>query len=468
MVRALYPATTSTTTTTTLVNPLNTPQTPSLDLLAANSDLANVRCPIEPHGRSSAPSSADLSEVDGILALIRGSFATTHPGLNVASSQTQPLQDTSLETPFSPYLGTPFETPFLGDFGSDNDVLCMSFFTDLNGLHGTGQPASLFPENVLLSPLPGWDGGLYPPTIEPATLFMPQQQLPEPVQGASPSISDLSSALSSAPTSPTMSDISLEPLASAGQSIGREHCREHCREQRREQRRDQDSSSMEEDTEDEQSSHLDIDSDKDDVQDDVDDDDVDEDEDDDKDEDFIPHGDRKTSGSKRKADDSMEWAATAIEAVPTKKANPSSVGQQEGKPYQSRKNNRRTNPSPPKRRLKPKKHAAKRFSCIIVGCNRRFARLFNLHTHERTHDPDHERPHICPEPDCGKAFSRKHDMQRHEASVHKGERNFSCPACQKPFSRHDGLRRHLSVNSNTCGRIGADSAAPAYHRWITT
>ncbi|KAK3840244.1 MAG: hypothetical protein JOS17DRAFT_675892, partial [Linnemannia elongata] len=85
-----------------------------------------------------------------------------------------------------------------------------------------------------------------------------------------------------------------------------------------------------------------------------------------------------------------------------------------------------------------------RFSCNHPGCDRRFARLFNLHTHEKTHDPEQARPFICSDADCGKAFSRKHDLQRHEASVHKGERNFACTKCFKPFSRQDGLRRHLA------------------------
>ncbi|KAF9157236.1 hypothetical protein BGX20_004051 [Mortierella sp. AD010] len=107
-------------------------------------------------------------------------------------------------------------------------------------------------------------------------------------------------------------------------------------------------------------------------------------------------------------------------------------------------------PSSPKKTrvadLNVKKPAAvKRFSCNQPGCDRRFARLFNLHTHEKTHDPEQARPFTCPESDCGKSFSRKHDLQRHEASVHKGERNFACANCHKPFSRQDGLRRHLAV-----------------------
>ncbi|KAK3810148.1 MAG: hypothetical protein J3Q66DRAFT_260561, partial [Benniella sp.] len=85
------------------------------------------------------------------------------------------------------------------------------------------------------------------------------------------------------------------------------------------------------------------------------------------------------------------------------------------------------------------------FVCIHPDCGRRFARLFNLHTHERTHDPHQVRPYVCEVAECGKAFSRKHDLQRHDASVHKGERNFRCDYCHRPFSRQDGLRRHLTV-----------------------
>ncbi|KAG0311176.1 hypothetical protein BGZ99_010354 [Dissophora globulifera] len=89
--------------------------------------------------------------------------------------------------------------------------------------------------------------------------------------------------------------------------------------------------------------------------------------------------------------------------------------------------------------------APKRFSCNYHDCDRQFARLFNLHTHEKTHDPEQARPFLCSDIECGKAFSRKHDLQRHEASVHKGERNFACAKCHRPFSRQDGLRRHLAV-----------------------
>ncbi|KAF9321426.1 hypothetical protein BG003_001939 [Podila horticola] len=93
---------------------------------------------------------------------------------------------------------------------------------------------------------------------------------------------------------------------------------------------------------------------------------------------------------------------------------------------------------------------AKRFTCTFPGCHRLFTRLFNMRTHERTHNPNQERPFICSEPSCGKRFSRKHDMQRHEASVHRGEGRYGCPICGKSFARRDGLQKHQNGHGGPC------------------
>jgi len=85
----------------------------------------------------------------------------------------------------------------------------------------------------------------------------------------------------------------------------------------------------------------------------------------------------------------------------------------------------------------------RRFPCKHPGCDKAFARLFNLNTHEKTHDPQREKPFTCKE--CTKSFARKHDLYRHEASVHRGERHFTCKRCAKPFSRKDALRRHVAI-----------------------
>ena len=132
---------------------------------------------------------------------------------------------------------------------------------------------------------------------------------------------------------------------------------------------------------------------------------------------------------------------------------------------------------------------SKRFRCD--KCERAFARAYNLHTHQGTHDPNPARskPFSCPYPSCqkdgGRSFSRKHDLQRHVTSCHETEqepavvvqadgsvvpiaasnpyeaggklvtehslerlglgtpgRRFRCDRCGKAFVRRDALTRH--------------------------
>jgi len=56
-----------------------------------------------------------------------------------------------------------------------------------------------------------------------------------------------------------------------------------------------------------------------------------------------------------------------------------------------------------------------------LKCTRAFARAFNLKTHMATHDPNRLKPHICPHRNCGRSFSRKHDLGRHLTSIHRDE-----------------------------------------------
>ncbi|KAF9899892.1 hypothetical protein EC991_008160 [Linnemannia zychae] len=107
-----------------------------------------------------------------------------------------------------------------------------------------------------------------------------------------------------------------------------------------------------------------------------------------------------------------------------------------------------------KRRTVKKDSAGRRFACEHPGCGRAFTRLYNLHSHERTHNPDAARPFACEEPNCSRSFTRKHDLQRHQTSVHLGQRRFRCDTCCKMFSRLDGLRRHYG-KPNNCAPKGA-------------
>ncbi|KAG0026471.1 hypothetical protein BGZ82_009457 [Podila clonocystis] len=310
-------------------NPLCTPQTPSLDLNDVSSTTTTA-----------TPSFAkpDVFGFDGCSAFLDDS--------SLAHAQAQ-QQQALLDTPFTPYLDTPMETPYLTDFGLEGDKAIAdasypSLFSDFT--FDFSAQSNVF-------------------TIEPNMLFPSESQdifaaLP------SPSVSDISgSTLSSAPNSPLKSLVG------------------DCS-------------------------------------------------DDDEDNEFVSsRAAALVFGLKRKAA-SAEFDLTSM----AKKSAPRAAL--------------------PMGFTGAKKPAAtKRFSCSHPGCDRRFARLFNLHTHEKTHDPEQARPFICPEADCAKAFSRKHDLQRHEASVHKGERNFACTTCKKPFSRQDGLRRHLAVK-DSCSENG--------------
>jgi len=132
----------------------------------------------------------------------------------------------------------------------------------------------------------------------------------------------------------------------------------------------------------------------------------------------------------------------------------------------------------------------KRFQC--PKCSRAFARAYNLNTHLSTHDPDPSRakPFPCPYRSCraegGRSFSRKHDLQRHVASVHEWEpepgvhgdttevgegqetgglaslglgapgKKFRCEHCGRGFVRRDALRRHhceRSMSNTVCKTV---------------
>ncbi|KAF9261582.1 hypothetical protein L218DRAFT_930815 [Marasmius fiardii PR-910] len=65
----------------------------------------------------------------------------------------------------------------------------------------------------------------------------------------------------------------------------------------------------------------------------------------------------------------------------------------------------------------------KKYKCD--ACPRSFARAFNLKTHMATHDPNRVKPFVCPYRTCGRLFSRKYDLGRHLASIHRDESHHS-------------------------------------------
>jgi uncharacterized Zn-finger protein len=86
----------------------------------------------------------------------------------------------------------------------------------------------------------------------------------------------------------------------------------------------------------------------------------------------------------------------------------------------------------------------RQFVCAI--CGRAFSRLFNLNTHERTHDRSKARLFACPEQGCTKTFTRRNDCQRHQISIHKVTDIYSCHKCPKRYSSREELRSHTDRN----------------------
>jgi hypothetical protein len=81
--------------------------------------------------------------------------------------------------------------------------------------------------------------------------------------------------------------------------------------------------------------------------------------------------------------------------------------------------------------------------CPYPMCAKLFSRFYNYKAHLETHDPSRPHPHPCLEPDCGKRFVRKTDLERHRSSVHEKKRSWRCEMCGGGFARKDTLRRHV-------------------------
>lgn len=91
------------------------------------------------------------------------------------------------------------------------------------------------------------------------------------------------------------------------------------------------------------------------------------------------------------------------------------------------------------------------FRCKYPGCNKTFPKLYNLKSHVVCHSDS--KPHKCTM--CGKAFARKHDLQRHLRTIHSSERPFQCDVCRGFFPGADALRKHKMTERSSQNKTEA-------------
>ncbi|CEP16093.1 hypothetical protein [Parasitella parasitica] len=130
-----------------------------------------------------------------------------------------------------------------------------------------------------------------------------------------------------------------------------------------------------------------------------------------------------SSSRKRKAPDTAATASGRSSSAKKTKTSTSSF-------------KKGTAPKTAKEPKEPKLH-----KCPL--CSHVSKRRYNLWTHVKTHNKDRIKEFDCLHPGCPKSFDRRHDRDRHLATVHRGERSFNCPDCKSVFSRRDALSRHL-------------------------
>ncbi|XP_020531804.1 transcription factor IIIA isoform X1 [Amborella trichopoda] len=103
------------------------------------------------------------------------------------------------------------------------------------------------------------------------------------------------------------------------------------------------------------------------------------------------------------------------------------------------------------------KHEGKFFECPVDNCNHKFTYQGNVKRHIEEHHSKESPscsgqdplPHVCQEPECGKAFKYESKLRKHEEShVKLDSVEVICcdPECMKHFTNIEALREHLKSN----------------------
>ncbi|KAI8840640.1 hypothetical protein BJ741DRAFT_595832 [Chytriomyces cf. hyalinus JEL632] len=97
-----------------------------------------------------------------------------------------------------------------------------------------------------------------------------------------------------------------------------------------------------------------------------------------------------------------------------------------------------------KQQQQQQQRSTKLYPCTHEGCKQEFKTQWHLLSHQNCHSQTRSFSCLL----CPLSFARKHDLTRHQRSVHaakEGAPTFLCETCEKGFGRVDSLRRHRKV-----------------------
>ncbi|KAF8258116.1 hypothetical protein EI94DRAFT_1192767 [Lactarius quietus] len=83
----------------------------------------------------------------------------------------------------------------------------------------------------------------------------------------------------------------------------------------------------------------------------------------------------------------------------------------------------------------------KEFVCLL--CGHRSVRRSNLRSHTETQNPNRKRPFVCPESDCRRPFTHKHDLKCHLMAMHGTRRSDNSSVSQEVIRMCYSLVRQM-------------------------